>query len=71
MPALAPRIDVKVEPVADASLEESLRAKVQSGELLGLAIVGGDLLKAEPVDASGEPATFGVTFTVFLNRIGC
>ena len=58
--ALAPRIDVKVEPVADASLEEALRAKVQAGELLGLAIVTADVLKADPRDAEGRPATFAL-----------
>jgi ABC-2 type transport system permease protein len=58
--ALAPRIDVKVDPVADASLEESLRAKVQSGELLGLAIVTADVLKPDPRDAEGNPATFAL-----------
>jgi hypothetical protein len=58
--ALTPRIDVKVDPVADASLEESLRAKVQSGELLGLAIVTADVLKPDPRDAEGNPATFAL-----------
>lgn len=56
--ALAPRVDVKVQQVADASQEDALRAQVQSGELLGLAIVPPELLQANPVAADGTPATF-------------
>lgn len=53
--AMAPRIDVRVESVTDASQEEPLRVKVQDGELLGLAIVPGALLDARP---GAEPAAF-------------
>jgi ABC-2 type transport system permease protein len=49
--AAAPRIDVHVEPVADPSQEAALRARVQGGSLLGLAIVPPDVLQADPKDA--------------------
>ena len=46
--AMAPRVDIAVERVADPSQEEALRAKVQAGELVGLAIVPPALLEARP-----------------------
>lgn len=53
--AMAARVDIAVEPVADPSLEGALRAKVQAGELVGLAIVPPELL--EPGPAGGVPFT--------------
>jgi ABC-type Na+ efflux pump permease subunit len=54
--AMAPRVDIAVERVADPSQEEALRAKVQAGELVGLAIVPPALLEARP--AGDGDATF-------------
>ena len=54
--ATAPAVDIRVEQVTDAAQEEALRAKVQAGELVGLAIVPAELLAARPADAAGEPA---------------
>ncbi|NBP51476.1 MAG: hypothetical protein EBU70_09945, partial [Actinobacteria bacterium] len=55
--ATAPAVDIRVEQVTDAAQEEALRAKVQAGELVGLAIVPAELLAARPADAAGEPAS--------------
>ena len=54
----ASRIDVRVEPVTDPAQEASLRARVQDGSLLGLAIVTPDVLKPDPRDADGNDAIF-------------
>jgi len=52
--ATLPSIEVKVETVADSSRIDELRAKVQDGSLLGLAIVTPELLNADPKDAEGN-----------------
>lgn len=54
----AARVDVRVEPVPDPAQEAALRARVQDGSLLGLAIVTPDVLKPDPRDAEGHDATF-------------
>lgn len=53
-----PSFEVKVDSIADAARTEELRAKVQDGELLALVIVPPEVLRAKPVDAEGNPATF-------------
>lgn len=53
-----PRVDVRVDAVTDLSQEAALRAKVQSGELLGLAVVPPEVLASNPVLPDGTPATF-------------
>jgi ABC-type Na+ efflux pump permease subunit len=53
-----PSVDIRVEAVADPSREGELRAKVADGSLLGLAIVGGDVLRPRPADASGAAPSF-------------
>ena len=56
--ASLPSIDVKVESVQDATRVDELRAKVQDGSLLGLAIVPPELLNANPKDAEGKDLTY-------------
>jgi ABC-type Na+ efflux pump permease subunit len=56
--ASLPSIDVKVESVQDATRVDELRAKVQDGSLLGLAIVSPELLNANPKDAEGKDLTY-------------
>ena len=56
--ASLPSIDVKVESVQDATRVDELRAKVQDGSLLGLAIVPPELLNANPKDAEGNDLTY-------------
>ncbi len=53
-----PAVDVKVESVQDATRVDELRAKVQDGSLLGLAIVTPELLSADPKDAEGNDLTY-------------
>ncbi len=53
-----PSIDVKVESVQDDGGVDELRAQVQDGSLLGLAIVPPELLNATPKDAEGNELTF-------------
>jgi len=54
----ATSVDVRIESVTDAEQEATLRARVQDGSLLGLAIVPADVLKADPRDAQGHDASF-------------
>lgn len=56
--ASLPSIDVKVESVQDVNRVDELRAKVQDGSLLGLAIVTPELLNANHMDAEGNELTF-------------
>ena len=58
--ASSPRVDIEVQAVAEPAQEDALRAKVQSGELLGLAIVPPEVLAANPVGTDGSPATFSL-----------
>jgi ABC-type Na+ efflux pump permease subunit len=53
-----PSVDIRVEAVADPSREGELRAKVADGSLLGIVIVGEDVLRPRPADASGAAPTF-------------
>ena len=56
--AAAPAVDIRVEQVTDASQEGALRAKVQAGELVGLAVVPAELLAPRQADAAAGPAEF-------------
>jgi ABC-type Na+ efflux pump permease subunit len=56
--ASLPSIDVKVESVQDVTRVDELRAKVQDGSLLGLAIVPPELLNANSKDAEGNDLTY-------------
>ena len=59
--AAVPTVDIRVEAVADRSREDELRAQVADGSLLGLAIVGDDVLRPRPADAAAAP-----TFTLIV-----
>ncbi len=56
--AMVPRVNITVQPVAELDKEQELRAKVQEGTLLGLAIIPPEVLKANPKNADDTPATF-------------
>ena len=55
---IGPAVDIAVDDVRDPEREQELRGKVADGSLLGLAIVGEDVLRVRPPGAEGEAPGF-------------
>ena len=56
--AAGPPVDVTVDHVPDAAREQELRGKVADGSLLGLAIVGEDVLRTRAPGEAGDAPGF-------------